>query len=166
VPLARGADGAAENRPDVFGSARINWSGNRIRLDLHANTGTTQQGFWLNDGPLSSQFYFQAGVDKIDGGQVVSCPLLSGIKDPRDYFAFRLHTEPDGSVIAEAYQIIPNSPVLTSGYHGVLLDNTTALPYVDTWNLLTPSDPAGARGSRVLLPLLRRRSAGLHARDR
>jgi hypothetical protein len=140
VPLASGAAGAAENHPDVFGSARINWSGSSLRLDLRSNTGATQQGFYLNGGSLGSRFYFEARVDKVDGGQVVTCPLLFGVQNRGSYFTFRIHTAPDGDTIAEVYQIIPNSPELTSGFHGILLDNTPSLPYVNTWNWLTPSD--------------------------
>lgn len=41
---------------------------------------------------------------------------------------------------AIAYQIVPNSPVFTSGFHGVLLDETPALPYVNRWNAITPRE--------------------------
>ncbi|MEA2232688.1 MAG: hypothetical protein QOD83_2504 [Solirubrobacteraceae bacterium] len=140
VPLASAAHGVAENHPNVFGQARLNWSGDRLRLDLRSATGTTQQGFLLDGGALSARFYFQARVEKINGGQAVICPLLFGIKDIRNYFTFRLQSRPDGSVIAVAYQIIANSPVFTSGFHGVLLDETKPLPYVNTWNIVTPSE--------------------------
>ena len=41
--MASGAQGVAENHPDVFGRARLNWSGNSLRLNLHSETGTTQR---------------------------------------------------------------------------------------------------------------------------
>lgn len=140
VPLASGAKGVAENTPDVFGRARLNWAGDQIRLDLRSETGTTQQGFNLNGGPVTSHFLFSARVEKIDGGRVVTCPLLFGIKDIRNYFTFRLQDEPDGSTIAIAYQIVAKSPSFTSGFYGILLDETKDLPYVNTWNLITPSE--------------------------
>jgi hypothetical protein len=139
VPLSSGAQGTAENTPDVFGKARLDWSGDALRLDLHSETGTTQQAFYLDGGPLTSQFLFTARVDKIDGGDAVTCPLLFGIKDNRSYFTFRLQDLPSGGTEAIAYQIVPNSPEFTSGFHGVLLDNTSALPYVNQWNIVDPS---------------------------
>jgi hypothetical protein len=109
VPLASGAHGVARNRPTVFGRARLNWSGDRLRLDLRSTTGTTQQGFNLDGGSLRSRFDFQARVQTVDGGRAVTCPLLFGINDVRSYFTFRLESETD------------------------------VLPYVNTWNVLTPS---------------------------
>lgn len=139
VPLASGANGTAENTLDAFGRARLDWSGDRIRLDLQSETGTTQQGFYLNGGPLPSHFLFAARVTKIDGGAAVTCPLLFGIKDIRNYFTFRLQHVHDGEK-AIAYQIVQNSPLFASGFHGLLLDETSGLPYVNRWNVVSPRE--------------------------
>ena len=139
-PLASGAEGAAENQPNVFGRARLEWSGDSLRLNLHSETGTTQQGFHLDGGAVSSSFLFTARVTKIDGGDAVTCPLLFGIKDIRDYFTFRIQALPSGGYKAVAYHIIPKTPVFTSGFYGVLLDETKALPYVNHWNIIKPSE--------------------------
>jgi hypothetical protein len=139
VPLASGAHGIAENHPDVFGSATLSWAGSSLSLSLRSTTGTTQQGFYLNGGALGSSFYFSARVDKVEGGQAVTCPLLFGIANNRSYFTFRIQQMPDGTNEAVAYQIIPNSPSFTSGFHGLLLDQDDDIPYVGDWNLLSPS---------------------------
>ncbi|MDQ1738584.1 MAG: hypothetical protein QOE53_236 [Pseudonocardiales bacterium] len=139
-PLATGAKGFAENQPDVFGRARLEWSGNSLRLNLHSETGTTQQGFYLDGGATNSSFLFTARVTKVDGGDAVTCPLLFGIKDNRSYYTFRIQALPTGGYKAIAYQIIPNTPVFTSGFHSVLLDETKALPYINHWNLVKPSE--------------------------
>jgi hypothetical protein len=139
-PLASGANGFAENHPDVFGRARLEWSGDSLRLNLHSETGTTQQGFYLDGGTVDSNFLFTARVTKVDGGDAVTCPLLFGIKDNRSYFTFRIQALPTGGYKAVAYQIVPNTPVFTSGFHGVLLDETKALPYVNHWNIVKPSE--------------------------
>lgn len=140
IPLASGAHGIARNHPDAFGSATLSWDGSSLSLSLRSTTGTTQQGFYLNAGALGSSFYFSARVDKIEGGQAVTCPLLFGIANNRSYFTFRIQQMPDGTNEAVAYQIIPNSPSFTSGFHGLLLDQDTDIPYVGDWNLLSPSD--------------------------
>ncbi len=154
VPLASGARGTARNHPDVFGRATLRWAGSSLRLSLRSNTGTTQQGFYLNGGARSSSFYFSARVDKVAGGQAVTCPLIFGIANNRSYFTFRIQQLPDGSDEAVAYQIIPNSPSFTSGFHGLLLDQDSDIPYVGTWNLISPSEQSHttlsieAQGSR------------------
>lgn len=139
-PLASGAEGFDENEPNVFGRARLEWSGNSLRLNLHSETGTTQQGFHLDGGSVDSSFLFTAKVTKIDGGDAVTCPLLFGIKDIRSYYTFRIQALPTGGYKAVAYQIVPKSPVFTSGFYGVLLDETKALPYVNHWNIVKPSE--------------------------
>ena len=136
VPLGHGF---AKNHPGVFGSATMWWSGDRADLSLRSNTGTTQQGIWLHGGSPSSSFYFSARTDKKEGGNAVFCPLLFGIASTRSYFTFRIQQLPNGTNEAVAYQIIPNSPSLTSGFHGLLLDQDTDIPYVGDWNILTPS---------------------------
>lgn len=140
VPLASGAEGLAQNTPNVFGRAKLEWSGDALRLNLRSETGTTQQGFNLTAGPLGSRFLFTAEVAKIDGGEAVTCPLLFGINDVRSYFTFRIQDLPEGGEKAVAYEIIPNSPVFTSGFHGVVLGETRALPYVNHWNIIRPSE--------------------------
>jgi hypothetical protein len=140
VPLASGARGIASNHPDVFGSATLSWAGSSLRLSLRSNTGTTQQGFYLHAGPLGSSFYISASVDKVEGGQAVTCPLLFGIANNRSYFTFRIQQTPGGADEAVAYQIIPNSPSFTSGFHGLLLGQDSDIPYVGDWNLITPSE--------------------------
>lgn len=140
VPLGDGAQGIAQNTPNVFGRAKLEWSGDALRLNLRSETGTTQQGFNLDAGPLGTRFLFQARARKIDGGEAVTCPLLFGINDVRSYFTFRLQDLPDGGQKAVAYEIVPNSPVFTSGFHGVLLGETQPLPYVNHWNVINPSE--------------------------
>jgi len=140
VPLAAGAQGVAENTPNVFGAARLEWSGRSVRLSLRSETGTTQQGYYLDGGPVLSRFLFSARIEKISGGDAVTCPLLFGIADNRNYFTFRLQDTPDGGLKAIAYQIVPNSAEFTSGFHGVLIDETAALPYVNHWNVMDPSE--------------------------
>jgi hypothetical protein len=138
IPVASGAHGIAESTPDVFGRASLFWAGDRIRLDLHSTTGTTQQGFYLNGGGPASKFLFSADVTRIDGGHQVVCPLLFGIRSNRDYYTFRLQ-DSGTSPVAKAYHIIPNSPVFTSGFHGEQVGDTPPLPYVNRWNIFEPS---------------------------
>jgi hypothetical protein len=146
VPLASGAQGVAENTPDIYGRAVLRWSGDTMVLQLlNEHNGTTQQGFYLAAGSASSSFFFSARVSQPHGGQVVICPLLFGIEDARNYFTFRLHQVLDlkGKPLgqkAEAYQIIPNSPVPGSGFHGRLIDDTQILPYAQHWDVMEPSN--------------------------
>jgi len=64
VPLASGASGYAENRPDVFGRATLYWHDSSLRLDLRSETGTTQQGFHLDAGPASSRFFLSLDISR------------------------------------------------------------------------------------------------------
>lgn len=135
VPPSSAAKGVASNKPDLYGRATLQWSGSNVRLDLHSETGSTQQGFHMNGGPVTSSMYFSAGVTEVDGSDKVACPLLYGIKTYRAYYIFRMQPI-KGDPEALSYQIILNGPPLDSGFHGVLLDQAHPLPYVGNWNLL------------------------------
>ena len=139
IPVASGANGIAENSPDVFGRAKLAWSGNNINLRLSSNTGTTQQGFHLDAGSAASEYYFAARVDKVHGGPDVLRPILFGIRSIRDYYTFRLQDFGKGALQAIVYHIIPNSPVFTSGFHGRRIGWSPPLPYVNNWNVITPT---------------------------
>lgn len=127
------------NQPDVFGEARVEWSGSDVTLKLRSKTGTTQQGIYQRPPPGTTGVYFAATVANVVGGDAVTCPLLFGITDIRNYFTFRVQEGPGGSPEAVAYQIIQNSSKFTSGFHALLLGQDADIPYYDTWNIIEPS---------------------------
>jgi len=138
--LTSSATGEAHNNPDALGRASITWAGNDFALALRSLTGTTQQGLYWNAGGPNSHYVFRARIDDHHGGTVVTCPLLFGIVDNRTYDTFRLQSDGRGHTIATAYEIRPNGAALLGGFHGYTLDSTDPLPYVGTWNILTPSE--------------------------
>jgi hypothetical protein len=132
--------GSLHNSQNALGRARITWNGSDFDLALRSETGTTQQGLYWQAGATSSHYVFRARITDTTGGTVVTCPLIFGIINSRRYDTFRLQSDGHGSIIATAYIIRPNGAPLLSGFHGYLVDDTDPLPYVDTWNLLTPSE--------------------------
>lgn len=127
------------NTPDVFGYATVDWHGSDVTLKLRSKTGTTQQGIYQSPPEGTRGVYFAATVSNPVGGTAVVCPLLFGISNVRNYFTFRVQDAPDGTPEAVSYQIIQNSGVFTSGFHALLLDNDTDIPYYEAWNILQPS---------------------------
>jgi hypothetical protein len=131
--------------PDVFGYATVEWHGSDVTLKLRSKTGTTQQGIYQTSPQGTRGIYFAATVSNAVGGNAVVCPLIYGITNIRNYFTFRVQDAPNGTPEAVTYQIIQNSGVFTSGFHALLLDNDTDIPYYDTWNILQPSADSQTR---------------------
>jgi len=127
------------NTPDVFGYATVEWHTSSITLKLRSKTGTTQQAIYEVPPQGTRGIYFAATIANKVGGTAVVCPLLFGISNIRNYFTFRVQDTPSGSSEAVSYQILQNSGVFTSGFHRLLLDNNTDIPYYDSWNILQPS---------------------------
>ncbi len=127
------------DKPDVFGYATVEWHESDITLKLRSKTGTTQQGIRQSPPQGTRGIYFAATVTNTVGGSAVVCPLIYGITSIRNYFTFRVQDAPNGTPEAVSYQIIQNSGVFTSGFHALLLDNDTDIPYYDSWNILQPS---------------------------
>ena len=140
VQLTSREEGTVSNRQNVLGRATLRWKGDDFRLSLRSETGTTQQGIYWDAGGRDSSYVFKARVFKQHGGRVVTCPLLFGIVDNRTYDTFRLQNDDEGHAIAAAYEIRPKGPQLTSGFKSYTLDETGTLPYVNTWNVITPSE--------------------------
>lgn len=127
------------NQPDVFGEATVEWSGSTVTLKLRSKTGTTQQGIYQLPPVGTTGIYFAATITNAAGGSAVTCPLLFGITNIRNYFTFRIQNGPSDTPEAVAYQIIANSGTFTSGFHALLLGQDVDIPYYDTWNIVQPS---------------------------
>ncbi len=124
---------------------RIQTSCTGTRTRSSPTSETTQQGIHQNPPHRTRGIYFAATVSNTVGGNAVVCPLVYGITSIRNYFTFRVQDGPNGAPEAVSYQIIQTSGVFTSGFHALLLDNDTDIPYYDSWNILQPrhSDQAG-----------------------